>query len=638
MNFIGDYFALGMAGILGLFFFDQKYSLNKASRYFVAFLIMIGITAVTDIVTGELMQLANIPLWINMAVNSLYFLVNILATSFAALYLFTKILEHMHDKHCMRNANIGLCICLLVYIACIVANFWTGWMFYFNEQNEYCRGPLNALGYGITICQMILVLICYFRNKKNAEKSVRRVLAMVFPIIVLAIVIQRACPEIMLNSFIMAMVADALFLTFQSQRQGVHVLTKLDDRHRFFEHVERRMQEGTPFQVFTIRLKNYSLINQRFGNMFGDELLYQFAFTLEKLIKNSEAFHMNGTVFALVVPYRDQHVSEQRLKSLLDFMESDFECMNRYINFDYVVVEYTVWDRESSAEQFYEKLEYAAMRAYQQKKRFIHYAPELGDEMQRRFYLIDRLQCVDHEHGYEVWFQPIRCMNNERFCSMEALIRLREPDGSYISPAEFVPLAEKLGLLAPITWFVLEEVCRFLKNNPDLQIQCVGINLPMEQMLDKSFQVRLNSIVDGYGIDHSRIGLEFTERAIPENFDSARERMSRLAGNGYRFYLDDFGEGCSNFNCLLQLPFHFIKLDASLIRMDLREKGYPSLGLTCMLTKFLHGLNVQVIAEGVEDLDAAEFLREQGVDKIQGYAYARPMPADELRTLLEKEA
>lgn len=630
MIFIGDYFALGLVGMLGLFFFDRKYSLNQASKYFVTFLVLIACTAVTDIITGELMKLPNVPLWLNMAVNSLYFLVNLLATSAAAMYLFTKILEHMHDKHCMHNARLGLGICLGAYAVCIIVNIWTGWMFYFDEQNVYCRGPLNVIGYVLTVCQMGLVLICYFRNKQNAGSSIRRSLLMTFPIIVLCIVIQRVSPEIMLNSFIMSMVAMVLLLIFQSQRQGVHILTRLDDRHRFFESVEKHIGQKAQFQVFMISIKNYGVINQKYGHMFGDELLYQFAFSLEKLIKNSEAFHMNGTVFTLLVPYQNQYTAEMYVRTLLEFLEAGVTCMNQHIYFDYVAVEYTVRDTETDAGQFYEKLEYIASQTHQRGERFARYTPQRGEEMLRRSYLVERLQNVDREHGFEVWYQPIRCMNTGDFCSMEALVRMREPDGSYISPTEFIPLAEKLGMIAPVTWFVVGEVCRFLKDNPQLPVQCVGVNLPMAQLMDKSFIVRLNSIADGYGIEHSRIGLEFTERAILDNFQIIRSVMRQFSNEGYRFYLDDFGEGYSNFNCLLQLPFQFIKLDATLIRMDLGKEGEQSLGLTRILTDFLHGLNVQVIAEGVESLKAAEFLRDQGVDKIQGYAYAQPMAEQEL--------
>lgn len=107
MNFTGDFFALGLVTVLCMFFFDGKHALNKASRYYVTALLLTALNAVTDIITVYLPSTAA-PLWLHMAVNSLYFVINILTTSSIALYLFSRILEHSHDKHCMKNALRGL--------------------------------------------------------------------------------------------------------------------------------------------------------------------------------------------------------------------------------------------------------------------------------------------------------------------------------------------------------------------------------------------------------------------------------------------------------------------------------------------------------------------------------------------------
>ena len=633
MIFVGDYFAFGLVIVLFMFFFEGKHRKNKAGKYFTWALVMTAVNAGLDVATVELLGVPSAPLWLHMAVNSLYYLTNILTTSCIGLYLFTKILEHSHDKHCMKNAKIGLAVLLSIYTACIILNIWTGWLFYFNEQMEYCRGPLNVFGYMITICQMGLVVVCYFRNRKNASRIMLRALVQTFPVVVLCIVIQRMYPEIMLNSFIMSMVETVLFLNFQGQRQGVHSLTKLNDRHRFFESVEYRISVKDVFQVFLINIKNYSVINQKYGHVYGDEVLYQFAFSLEKLIKYSEAFHMNGTVFALLVPNQRQHTAERNADELLEFLEAGVECANEHVRLDYVMVDYVVNEGERSAEEFYEKLEYAAMQAYKQKSRYVHYEPEMGDEMQRRRYLIERLQTVDREHGFRVWYQPIFDLREGGFGSMEALIRLVEPDGSIISPAEFIPVAEQTGMISSVTWFVLEEVCRLLKEHPELKVS-IGVNLPMAQLLDRAFSVRLDGMVRQYDIDRSKIGLEFTERAILENFEQIRHVMAALTDQGYCFYLDDFGSGYSNFNCLLQLPFQNIKLDAGLVKMDLSETGEGEEGLICRLADFLHGRNLQIIAEGVETEEEAVRLSQFGVDRIQGYVYARPMPEEDMLKLV----
>ena len=636
MIFIGDYFAIGLVIVLCMFYFDGKTSrhfMSNANKFFLACLVLTALTALTDLITVQLLTVEHVPLWVNMAVNTAYFVINILTTSAFALYLFTKILEHAHDNHCMVNACIGLTTLFLIFITLVIANFWNGCLFYFDAQGHYCRGPLNAIGYIVTIFQMGLVLICFFRNRKNASRPMRRVLVQSFPVIVLCIIIQRMFPEIMLNGFIMSMVAAVLFLSFQSQ-QGVHSLTELNDRHRFFKELEQRIANQDRFQVFLINLKNIGTINLKYGHLFGDEFLYQFAFSLERLIKNSLAFHMNGAAFALVLPYTDQSTAEQKCGLLLDFLERGIVCLHQPVSIDYVVVEYITDEQSTSAAEFYERLEYSAAQAYQRKNRYIRYTPDMGEQMKRNRYLQERLQTIDRDHGFEVWYQPVKCLATGKFCSMEALLRLREPDGSLISPAEFIPLAERTGRIASITWFVVEEVCDFLRRNPTLREVSISINLPMPQLMSKGFMPRLNSIVDRAGIPHRNICLEFTERAILENFEQTQEIMKQLTLDGYRFLLDDFGTGYSNFNCLLQLPFQFIKLDACLVQPTERKEHNDSMVRT--LTNLFHDMDLQVIAEGVEASDSVKTLQAFGVDRIQGFALARPMPEDLLLDFYEE--
>jgi len=628
MIFLGDFFAIGLVIVLSLFFFDDKYYLTKSSRYFVGCLVLTALTAATDLASGSLLYMEAVPVWLNMTVNSLYFLINIITTSCIALYLFTKILEHSHNNHCMHYAQTALLILFVVYVGVVLGNIQFGWLFYFDENGTYCRGPLNALGYYVTVCQMVLVTICYFRNRKNASKSMRRALIQTFPVTVICIAIQRAFPQIMLNGYIMAMVDTILFLTFQGQRLGVHTLTKLNDRHRFFKEVDVRMKNGKQFQVFLINIKNFSKINQKYGHILGDEVLYQFAFSLETLIKNSMAFHMNGTVFALVLPYLSQKAAYDNCGLLLQFLDDGISCLEESIHFDYTVAEYIVEDGEGNAEVFYERLEYAANMAYQQNCHYMRYVPAIGRQMERERYLMERIQSVDRKNGFRVWYQPICCLKSGNFCSMEALVRLEEPDGSIVNPGEFISLAEKTGVITSITWFVVEEVCAYLASHSELENITVSINLPMSQLLENGFASRLIGTVDQYGVRHEHICLEFTEREILDTFEQTKSVMDDLSAAGFRFYLDDFGTGYSNFNNMLQLPFRFIKLDSSLIRNSC-DAGNQERFIRA-ITKLSHEMGMQVIAEGVESLGSVEDLGRQGVDRIQGFAFARPMPPADL--------
>ena len=152
--------------------------------------------------------------------------------------------------------------------------------------------------------------------------------------------------------------------------------------------------------------------------------------------------------------------------------------------------------------------------------------------------------------------------------------------------------------------------------------------MPQNQLLEKGFIPRFTGIVDQAGIDHSRICIEFTERALLENFRQTQNIMQELTQSGFRFYLDDFGVSYSNFNCLLQLPFQVIKLDPCLVHTG--KDGCPDYTTLRTLTKLFHDMDLTVIAEGAETEEEVRSLVGQGVDRIQGFALARPMPLDRL--------
>ena len=142
MIFVGDYFALGFVIMLTLFFIDRKGSFRympAASKMFVLCLLSTGLSAVLDLFSVYLLSVENVPLWLNLFANSAYFISAVVVTSCIALYLFTKLLEHTHNRHCIKNARIGLVVLFVLHLLLVIINLETGWLFYF-ENGEYCRG------------------------------------------------------------------------------------------------------------------------------------------------------------------------------------------------------------------------------------------------------------------------------------------------------------------------------------------------------------------------------------------------------------------------------------------------------------------------------------------------------------------
>lgn len=638
MVYIANFFALGLVLILFLFLFDKKSRIKNmptSSKVFAITLTLTVVNAAIDLTAGALLSMSEAPQWLGLLVKSIYHISSIVTTTFIAQYCFIKILTHTHNKSCMRRAHIALFMVLGIYAVAMICNLFTGMLFYFDENGVYSQGPLSWLGYALVGAQMVLVLLCYLKNKATAGETVHRALINLFSIMPAFIIIQLLLAHIMLNSIMLAFAETILFVAFNSQRYGVHHLTNLDNRHLFFDAVNHRIAKKEPFHIFLINLKQFRTINQKFGHAVGDEYLYQFAFALKKTLRNGQAFHMNGTVFAILLHYTNQDDADAQSGVLLDFLQHGIHFGEYHIKTKYIVSHYVSNGSETSSIDIYETMEYSIARGYETMQQYIQCNEDIHKMIHRRRYFRERLEKIDAEHGFEVWYQPVKSLESNRFCSMEALVRLREPDGSLVSPAEFIPFSEETGRINSITWFVLEQVCKDLAQNPELADISVSINLPMAQLTEKGFVPRFIGTVDQAGVNHSQISLEFTERTILENFSQTQNIMQELTDVGFRFYLDDFGIGYSNFNCLMQLPFQIIKIDASLIHN--RGGAKANHAVVQSLTDIFHGLRLLVVAEGAETHDEVKELTKIGVDLIQGYVFARPMPKAALLEFYQKE-
>lgn len=624
MIFVGDYFAIILIIVLCMFYYERKHFLSLNSRIFAACLILIGLTAGTNIFCYAIMDDPSTPLWMLHLFNSLYFLFLMVSSALLTLFLLYSILEHVCSGPCRFMGTLITLSLTVAYLLILISNVKTGAIFYFDESHLYHRGPLNASGYYVILGEIFVIFMAYFRNRHVAPRALRRVLLQIIPCLLIGLLVQRIYREVMVTTFFMAMLALILFLNFQGRRSGVNELTRLNDRSRFFRELDLRFSLKQCFQVFYVELNDPEDLSKHYGKTLDDNVLYYFAHGLRHLIPTATSFQLSRLSFAVIIPTADN--SSENRKTMQEYLAKDITLSGQHIHFDCILVEYIVEEDTVSVADFHTKLDYTILTARNENKHYMYYTPVLGEAMHRRHYLLDRIQQVDASHGFEVWLQPIYSLHTDCLCSAEALLRLRDHNGNLIRPDEFIPLAEESDVIYDITWFVIEQVCRFLHDHSALDFISVSVNLPMPQLQIPGFLDRLNSITEKYSIEHRRICLEVTERTFLEDYDIAKECMQSLCQAGYRMFLDDFGVGYSNFSWLLQLPFSCIKLDSSISQSI--ESDEKSRETVRSLIRLFHERGNHVIAEGAETEAQVSVLADCGVDRIQGYYYAKPMDMD----------
>ena len=235
-----------------------------------------------------------------------------------------------------------------------------------------------------------------------------------------------------------------------------------------------------------------------------------------------------------------------------------------------------------------------------------------------------------------VYCQPVYNIRTGKYDTAEALMRLLLEDTGVVFPDLFIPLAEENGYIHALTKIILSKTCRALNNliAEGYEITRISVNVSALELRDQDFCGDITGIIDGNGLDASRIAIELTESRNDSDFLLMKERIEELKAKGITFYLDDFGTGYSNMERILELPFDIIKFDRSMvIAGGQSERSEQVLGSLAELFSKLH---YSVLYEGVENEKDENMCRGLNASYLQGYKYSKPIPISELRRFLER--
>ncbi|MCM1298288.1 MAG: EAL domain-containing protein [Firmicutes bacterium] len=235
----------------------------------------------------------------------------------------------------------------------------------------------------------------------------------------------------------------------------------------------------------------------------------------------------------------------------------------------------------------------------------------------------------------KVYYQPKHDAINGKAVGAEALARWIAPDGEVISPGRFVPLLEEMGLIMPLDWYMLENVCKFL--NGELKagrpVVVISVNCSRLHTVEKDYAERLCATVDKYAVPHELIEIEITESALASDEGDVISFVRKIRDAGFSVSIDDFGSGLSSLNFVKDVPANVIKIDKSLLSGNC-ENEKERIVLESIFD-FAHRLKLITVAEGVETKEQLGFLRTCGCELIQGFLFAKPMPEEDFRAALK---
>ncbi|WP_018229101.1 bifunctional diguanylate cyclase/phosphodiesterase [Methyloversatilis universalis] len=416
-------------------------------------------------------------------------------------------------------------------------------------------------------------------------------------------------------------------------------LTDLPNRRLFLELANKAMghaqRTNERFGILAIDLDGFKTVNDMHGHAAGDELLRTVARRIQSELRDADVVaRFGGDEFAILQSFTTQPRQAMALaERLLETLQTPIRLADAEVAISASIGVALYPDDGATTEDLLRNADTAMYRAKADGKatcRFFEAQMDAALESRRR--LEFRLRHAITSETLEIAFQPLVGSRDGHPVAFEALVRWNDAELGYISPADFIPVAEETGLILPIGEFVLRRAC--MEAASWSQPLSVAVNLSAVQFRRRGLVDMVQRALTESGLPGERLELEVTESLLIDNRDEVLRTLTALKEMGIRIAMDDFGTGYSSLSYLQSFPFDKIKIDRSFVT-DL-EADSQNASIVRAVASMGRSLQMQVVAEGVETRSQAALLKDLDCDELQGYLIARPMPAAEIEAFLQE--
>lgn len=522
-----------------------------------------------------------------------------------------------------------------VYLIMVLFNPITKVLFNIDSMGCYTQGPLVFVTYIIfyIYCLAAVVLVVIKRNQ--VEPAIRRILA-AFPLIaMIVIIVQQLWPEIILSGSAATCALLIIYLYIQNKQNSTDYLTGLPNRQEFLKMVELQIRHNNRFTITVLSLRGFKRVNDTYGQHMGDEFLKIIGNYLAERTPIHCLYRYGGDEFAILTWGKKKEDVKEMIDKVAKRMGETWSAGKNTCMIPAVIGVVDYPDSADTVEGLINGIEYAVSRAKETQENGVYYCgQEMMAAVRRRADIVSILEENLKTDSFSVYYQPIMSTATGRYTVAESLLRIPESPLGPLYPNEFIPIAEETGLIVDITYQVLDKVCRFINRLSDLGIELEGVhvNFSRQQFSQLGLAERIEEIIRKNGTPFSKIKIEITESTLAENSDVVVEFAKRMQRQGVLIELDDFGTGYSNIVSVMNTPLDTIKLDKSLIWSAMEHE--ESAVMVQSLTTVFHEMGLMVLAEGVETEEQADYVRQSGIDLIQGFLYSKPLPEEEAAAFL----
>ena len=509
-------------------------------------------------------------------------------------------------------------------------------VFYLDNQNVYQRGSfLFYHSYILSVYYAILAVFFLSKYKKSLKtKNLNRII-IYFVLCFSGAFVQLFMPNVLIQGFVISMATLVFEIAIRHPEDVIDINTGLLNNLAFINMNSRIVKAQNQYTCVGVVLDDVFFLTNTFGIAQFNKIL---ALVSEKLLKEFPSYYLyyiGQGRFVLLIKKSTKLDVEKIISKLQNLFKQTWNCDSMSVKLYSRICVVECPKDASRAEDVIDLINITA-----EDERYsasVVYANEIDIEYKRRTISIEHaLRSGLFENRFEVYYQPIYSTKERRLVGAEALIRLRDDDGNFISPEIFIPIAERTGVILRIGEFVFESVCKTLSeiDYEECGIEKIDVNLSVAQCMQEILADQILSISKMYKIPSSVINMEITETAMAHTPEVLLKNIEKLVEAGIEFSLDDYGSGYSNMNYMLTLPFSMIKIDKGIVWSAFSDQR-ANLALKSTIS-MISQLGMSVLAEGVETKEQAEWLIDLGCDYLQGFYYAKPMPKAEFVRLIQE--
>ncbi len=600
--------------------------LNRIFRFYTVICL---VNSIVDIVSTILLHYNDsVPRSVHWLVNGFYLVVRFIIPTIFLIYLYCKITNRSESTRkwfriFLIPAAIGVILTLSSYATHLV---------YYIDGAGYKTGPAHILLYINSIIYIVISVVWAIRWKGLFSKECIYVIAMIL-VNYIPEIIQFFVPYYLLTGLGNAFCIYVMYFGSESQVDFVDQVSGAFNREALLYEMDEYAKIDKSINIYAIALDNFKMVNEIYGMEGGNRMMRKLVKKLQSEFGVRNVFRYSGDIFTVIV---DEEIGLSKgIDVISNIFRVPFELNGLDVPLSACIC--LVNTNKQKTRRVFSAIEYGISQAKQRgKAQFFEVEGKTVDTIERRQVIEQTIMAEIRLKRFEVHYQPIYDIKNKCVSSLEALARLQVPGYGYVSPEEFIKIAEKNGTIVQIGRLVIEEVCKFIRENNLLEkgIKFVEINLSVVQCMREKLYKDIGGILEKYEIPPEVINLEITESAAAYSEDRLLRNMARLSMNGITFSLDDYGSGYSNIGYIVEMPFSIVKIDKFFVWGAMKKASTREILKNTI--KMFKNINKMVVTEGIENEEMVNMVTRMGADYIQGYYYSKPVPRDKVIETIDR--